>query len=149
MSIMDSLTQVMDTVSNVTQPIATNTSTNGSYQWAYWVGAALATCVIALGLLKKKNSEQDVLKKKMKEGDIDFGNVINSAFYSKELYDILKKKCHPDRFAGKNLRIHQRHVIVVHKVKESGILKRHVIAMRKRQFGCPEAGQPDTDFLDV
>ena len=100
MSIMDSLTQVMDTVSNVTQPIATNTSTNGSYQWAYWVGAALATCVIALGLLKKKNSEQDVLKKKMKEGDIDFGNVINSAFYSKELYDILKKKCHPDRFAG-------------------------------------------------
>ena len=49
----------------------------------------------------------------------------------------------------KNFQIHQRHIVVMHKVKESGILKSHGIAMRKRQFSSPEAGQPDTDFLDI
>ena len=62
-----------------------------------------------------------------------------------------EKKCHhrAQKHTGKNFRIHQRHIVVMHKVEESGILKSHGIAMRKRQFGSPEAGQPDTDFLDI
>ena len=30
---------------------------------------------------------------------VDFGNIMNSAFQSKHLYDKLKRKCHPDLFA--------------------------------------------------
>lgn len=35
----------------------------------------------------------------MKRGDIDFANVMNSAFGAKTLFDELKKKYHPDKFA--------------------------------------------------
>jgi hypothetical protein len=33
-----------------------------------------------------------------KEKEIDMDNVVNSMFHSKAIYDILKKKIHPDRF---------------------------------------------------
>ena len=33
------------------------------------------------------------------DDDIDMGNILNSAFNAKPLYDLLMKKYHPDRFA--------------------------------------------------
>lgn len=38
----------------------------------------------------------------MKEGDVDFGQTIKTAFDVKKaqaLYDVLKKRCHPDIFS--------------------------------------------------
>lgn len=37
-------------------------------------------------------------KKKVLEEQIDFNNIVSSAFHAKELYDELKTVCHPDRF---------------------------------------------------
>lgn len=37
-------------------------------------------------------------KKKVLEEDIDFDNIVSSAFHAKKLYDELKAVCHPDRF---------------------------------------------------
>ena len=90
----------MDTVKNIAAATSDNVSSSGdTYQWAYWLGGLLAAGVIALGLLKRRNAEQNVLKQKLKKGKIDFDGVINSAFHAQEMYDLLKKKCHPDRFS--------------------------------------------------
>lgn len=40
------------------------------------------------------------VKDQLKKDPIDLSNTINSAFNSKPLYDKLKVKCHPDRFAN-------------------------------------------------
>lgn len=76
-----------------------NVAPEGSYQWAYWLGGLLAAGVIALGVLKRRNAEQAALKRKWQKGEVDFDAVINSAFHSQEMYDLLKKRCHPDRFS--------------------------------------------------
>ena len=36
--------------------------------------------------------------KKVLDEQIDFDNIVSSAFHAKELYDELKTICHPDRF---------------------------------------------------
>lgn len=37
-------------------------------------------------------------RKKVLEEQIDFNNIVSSAFHAKGLYDELKTICHPDRF---------------------------------------------------
>lgn len=37
-------------------------------------------------------------KERVLEEDIDFDNIVSSAFHAKKLYDELKAACHPDRF---------------------------------------------------
>lgn len=37
-------------------------------------------------------------KGRVLEEDIDFDNIVSSAFHAKKLYDELKAVCHPDRF---------------------------------------------------
>lgn len=95
----DSLIQVMDTVTNAVNTATTNTTQSDSHQWAYWLGGVLAAGVIAMGLFKHRDSEHYKLKNKLKKETVDFDGVINNAFHSQELYDILKKKVHPDRFS--------------------------------------------------
>lgn len=67
-----------------------------------WV-AIIEMAIIAILLLKlwgKSSDKKAELKKKvMSEGDIDFGNIINSSFNSEALYKKLMRVCHPDRFA--------------------------------------------------
>lgn len=70
-----------------------------------WMYVALAELICILVLLvklcfyhKKKTEHEQLKRKVMQEGDIDFANVINSSFKAKELYDELKGKCHPDKF---------------------------------------------------
>ena len=73
--------------------------TNGSSLTAnLWFWIALAELIIIIFLLipRKKSASKAAKNKK----DIDFGNIINSAFNSKSLYDKLKIRCHPDRFSG-------------------------------------------------
>jgi flagellar biosynthesis/type III secretory pathway M-ring protein FliF/YscJ len=57
--------------------------------------------VLILFLLKRK-SNKNITRNQFKEdslkGEIDYNNIFESSFHGKELYDELKKKCHPDRF---------------------------------------------------
>ena len=45
-----------------------------------------------------KSSSIQKFRKDSLEQEIDFNNIINSSFNSKEIFDELKVKCHPDRF---------------------------------------------------
>lgn len=68
-----------------------------------WLWIAIIELVIIIFILitKRKNkavNAKQQFKKEAKEGEIDFGNIINSSFHVKPLYDELKVKCHPDRF---------------------------------------------------
>lgn len=66
----------------------------------------METIILLILLSRKKKREKDTLfqtainlsKNEEKES---MNNVVNSIFKSKQLYDELKKKCHPDRFLDK------------------------------------------------
>ncbi|MBQ8531174.1 MAG: hypothetical protein IJ430_08455 [Parabacteroides sp.] len=98
MNSIDSLTQVVDTLTNTVNTTAKVSQTE-SYQWVYWLGGAIAIALVSYGIVRRRSSKYFQLKQKMKSEPVDFNGVINNAFYSQELYDMLKKKCHPDRFS--------------------------------------------------
>ena len=43
-------------------------------------------------------SEEELLRDKVLKERVDFDNVVASSLLAKEVYDELKKVCHPDRF---------------------------------------------------
>lgn len=45
-----------------------------------------------------RTSEIDKIRDKILNEEIDFSNVVSSSLLAKNLYDELKKICHPDRF---------------------------------------------------
>lgn len=69
--------------------------------WIYIAAGVLCIVLIVWMVSKYRHSKYYHLKKVLKNGtkDLDFDKVINSAFHAQELYDILKKVCHPDKFA--------------------------------------------------
>ena len=67
----------------------------------YWFWISIVELLIILYLIffqKKTETTREKFKREALEKDIDLGNIINSAFHVKPLYDELKVKCHPDRF---------------------------------------------------
>ena len=88
-----------DTIQQLTGQMQ-QTSSTGINIWL--IVAIVEFAVIVYLLLTKlniSNSKKAQIKNEvMQEGSIDFRNVLNNAFNSKEIYDDLKKKCHPDRF---------------------------------------------------
>lgn len=93
--IEDTLKVVRETTVLVSSGI--NQQTN----WWEWI-AIIEFCFIIFLLIKKTNKSKDAVKQKFKkdslEQEIDFKNIIDSSFNSKQLYDELKVKCHPDLF---------------------------------------------------
>lgn len=94
-----------DTIAQQTaDTCATIAANSNSFNW--WIIIAIVEFVIIIALLIFRSKEKQVDKKDeikskvMGEGEIDFGNVINSAFASDELYKKLIRSCHPDRFPG-------------------------------------------------
>lgn len=74
---------------------------NDNINW--WLWLAIIEFIIILFILFRRNntSKSSSLQKFRKdslEQEIDFNNIINSSFNSKEIFDELKVKCHPDRF---------------------------------------------------
>ena len=68
-----------------------------------WMWIALGEFGIILGLLisnrlSKSSSTKRRFKNESINQKVDFDNIINSSFHSTELFDVLKVKCHPDRF---------------------------------------------------
>lgn len=89
---------VIDSVKNVMQ----SKSTNGTdVTWIYYTVALVAVLVIVSGVIAYFRSDRYKMKKKLKDKNtsVDFDGVMRSAFMAKDLYDQLKGKCHPDKFA--------------------------------------------------
>lgn len=92
----------MDTIVN--DSITGGFGNAGNVFDAWMIIAIVELIIIALLLFfrNKRNIKyvaaqrlkSDIIKEK-----IDFENTFMSAFHSKELYDKLKRRCHPDRFA--------------------------------------------------
>ena len=83
--------------------VAAQTQTDGgSINW--WMAISIielaVIVILLLGRAAKHNDKRSHIKQQVKsEGDIDFGNIVNSAFGAETLYKDLIRKCHPDRFA--------------------------------------------------
>jgi hypothetical protein len=78
-----------------------NIKPNDAYSW--WMWLSLVQFIVILYLLfkgkpVKKLTEKEQLKKQVLDQKVDFDNLINSSFSSKEIYNQLKLKCHPDKF---------------------------------------------------
>ena len=75
----------------------------------FWIALAEAIALLLLMNLKYKRKNESGLDEQLiidsKKFDVDMGNVLNSIYQSKALYDKLKIKCHPDRFTDKELNI--------------------------------------------
>jgi hypothetical protein len=95
-SIADTFDITNDTTKNVIDSVADT--------FDIWMLVALVEMIIIVFLLhkimKRKHglSDRERFKQNAMEGEIDFGNTIKSVFQAKQLYDELKKKCHPDLF---------------------------------------------------
>ena len=95
--IKDSLKVVSETI---TKSIASES--NEHINWWLWIAIIEFVSIMFL-VIKQKIKPVDKIKQKFKkeslDQEIDFNNIINSSFNSKELYDELKVKCHPDLFS--------------------------------------------------
>jgi hypothetical protein len=94
--IKDTLKVVKETTSN-----SITLEDNNQFNWWFWVAVVELIIIIFLLLklnIKPRNTAKQKFKEDSLEQEIDFNNIINSSFNSKQLYDELKVKCHPDRF---------------------------------------------------
>jgi hypothetical protein len=78
----------------------TDKATISSTNFWMWIAIIEFILILLLIFIRKKRESPSTLefKREAKSGEIDFGNIINSSFHVKPLYDELKVKCHPDRF---------------------------------------------------
>lgn len=94
-TIQDSLKIAQETVVQDSSVIKATTN------WWFWIAIAEFAVIIFLILIRRSKTEKQSrknFKKELINQDVDFNNIINSSFNSEALYDILKVKCHPDRF---------------------------------------------------
>ncbi len=88
-------------LSNIINETETNgVSVSNHHVWLYVV-LIIIIVGVAWGILSYFKSERYKQKKILlkKEESTDYNNLINNAFLSKQIYDELKGKCHPDIFA--------------------------------------------------
>ncbi len=96
-------TIIKDTLKLANETMTKSVATETNHQINWWLWIAIIEFVFILFLvLKQIRKPRDTTKRKFKEEsleqEIDFNNIINSSFHSKEIYDELKVKCHPDCF---------------------------------------------------
>jgi hypothetical protein len=75
----------------------------------FWIALGELLVIIFLIILKFKRKKvlefNDQILNESKKADVDMGNIVDSIYHSKSLYDKLKAKCHPDRFTDSELNI--------------------------------------------
>jgi hypothetical protein len=96
-------TIIKDTLKVVGETIKKSIASETNEQINWWLWIAIFEFIFILFLvIKQKKTPKDTLRQKFRneslEQEIDFNNIINSSFNSKQLYDELKVKCHPDLF---------------------------------------------------
>ena len=93
------LLQIIDSTSSVKK--INQFGSNSTNYW-FWIAIAEFVLILILLFLKFKKPNSSTLEEKIlneaKESNIDFGNLFDSINKSEELYNLLKKKCHSDRF---------------------------------------------------
>lgn len=94
-------TLIQDSLKVAEKVVAKTVENNDSSNLWMWV--AIGNFVIIIGLIlanrfKRKPNPKQKFKDESLDQEVDFNNIINSSFHSNKLYDILKVKCHPDRF---------------------------------------------------
>ena len=94
-------TLIQDSLKAAEIIVAKTTENNDSSN--LWMCVAIGEFLIIIGLIlanrfKRKPNAKQQFKNESLAQEVDFNNIINSSFHSNELYDILKVKCHPDRF---------------------------------------------------
>lgn len=94
-------TIIQDSLKVATQVLGQPSTATATYNLWMWLAITELIVIIFL-LFKGKLKTSDTARKRFKDEslkqNIDFDNIINSSFNSIQLYDILKVKCHPDRF---------------------------------------------------
>ncbi len=92
--------KMYNTLQIVGDTLVSSAQTSHHFNW--WMLIALVELLIIIVLLlskSKSNDKKSLIKKQvLSEGDIDFGNIINSSFNAAKLYKDLITQCHPDRF---------------------------------------------------
>ena len=79
---------------NVYQHLAQDNTTN------WWMIISIVELVVILLSFYRFNNKRNRVKQRIKnEGDIDFANIVDSAFGAERMYKKLIRQCHPDRFA--------------------------------------------------
>jgi predicted RND superfamily exporter protein len=87
----------------VAEKVVSQTAENNHNSSNLWMWLAIGEFAIIIGLviasrIKRKPNVKQKFKEESIAQEVDFDNIINSSFHSNELYDIIKVKCHPDRF---------------------------------------------------
>jgi hypothetical protein len=59
----------------------------------------------AFRMYRAKTRISAELKDEVLRQDVDFKNIINSSFHADKLWDEMRKKCHPDRFGGDEIKM--------------------------------------------
>lgn len=99
---MDTSLIIQDSLEVSKKVVDTSTESVDDTNWWFWI-AIIQFCIIMFLILKSKLTRKHSVKQKLKKEslskEVDFDNIINSSFNSKEIYDELKVKCHPDRFS--------------------------------------------------
>lgn len=92
---------IQDSLKVAEQVMSANSDKGDSTNIWMWIAIGEFAVIIGLLLTKKLKRKTDAklrFKEEALRQDVDFNNIIKSSFHSTELYDILKVKCHPDRF---------------------------------------------------
>lgn len=113
-----------------------------SHNFNLWMLIAFVELLIIITLLFSKSKSYDKksrIKKQVKiEGDIDFGNIIDSSFNAAKLYKALITQCHPDRFepdkeqvaiaSDISLRLgkYKNDIKMLNKIKEEALFKLNI-----------------------
>jgi hypothetical protein len=92
---------IQNSLKVVEKAVAKTTENNDSSN--LWMYVAIGEFAIIIGFIlanrfKRKPNAKQQFKNESVEKEVDFNNIINSSFHSDELFDILKVRCHPDRF---------------------------------------------------
>lgn len=94
------------TIENGTKITKQATDSSVTNHWMIIVGIialliAISTLISIVAYKRKKSEKYQNKKKVLDNSSIDYDNVIGSSFKAKALYDALKGKCHPDKFADR------------------------------------------------
>jgi hypothetical protein len=89
-----------DTIIVATDSVSSSVQSGSVNIWM--IIAFIELAIIAFMVLSRftsNNKKSEIKKKVLEEGEVDFGNIVNSSFNAERLYKLLIVKCHPDRFA--------------------------------------------------